>query len=288
MFVEVLVLSQTPWRDKEWFISQFIYEGKSINELSKEWGLDWSSVDRWRQIHGLPKHSEKEKIIQWYGIEIWNNIVERKKYRYSVANKRKAEIMYKNKRYEEIHGVEKAQKIKNKISLSNKNVKRSTSFKENLSARQKGRKNSNWKGGFYSSHVYKEVDRIYVKQYVLDTWNKHIVIERDYTCESCGKKTIACNGHHVLSFTKIFDAICFYLSQVNQLNTMSVITQMHIFHKQHHDKIYKCLCPSCHQHIHKQDNFAIRNWEENQLLYLLEPYFSNPEPSLKFRGNAGD
>jgi hypothetical protein len=100
----MFVLSQTPWRDKEWFISQFIYE--SINELSKEWGLDWSSVDRWRQIHGFPNHSEK-----------------------------------------------------------------------------------------------------------------------------------------------IFDAICFYSSQVNQLNTMSVITQMHIFHKQHHDKIYKCLCPSCHQHF---------------------------------------
>jgi hypothetical protein len=248
--------------------------------------IDWSSLERWRKIHRFPKHSEKEKIIQIFGLEVWNNIVARKKQRYSVSNKKKAEIMYKNKRYEEIHGEEKALEIKQKISAANRNSKRSVQFKKNLSIAQQGWKNSNWKGGFYSLHVYNEIDRIYVKQYVLDTWNRYIVIERNYTCEHCGKQTITCNGHHILSFTKIFEAICFYLNQANQLNTMSVIKEMHNFHKQNYEKIYKCLCPSCHQNIHKQDSYAIRIQEENQLLYLLKPYFPNPEPSLEFGEGA--
>ena len=61
----------TPWRDKEWFTKQFIYIGKSIHELSIELGMDWSSLERWRQIHGLPKHSEKEKIIEEYGLDVF-------------------------------------------------------------------------------------------------------------------------------------------------------------------------------------------------------------------------
>ncbi|MGG3957184.1 hypothetical protein ABEV15_11375 [Bhargavaea massiliensis] len=65
----------TPWRDKEWFTKQFIYIGKSIHELSIELGMDWSSLERWRQIHGLPKHSEKEKIIEEYGLDVFENVL---------------------------------------------------------------------------------------------------------------------------------------------------------------------------------------------------------------------
>lgn len=275
----VFVLSQTPWRNKDWFIEQFIYLWKSIHELCIELEMDWSSLERWRQIHDIPKHSEKERIIEEYGIEVYENIVQRKKKRYSISNKRKADEMYKGKRYEEIYGEGKAQEVKNKISIANKNAKRSESFKENLSNRQKGRNNSNWKGGFYSTHAYPEINRLSVKEYVLDTWNRQIVIEKDYTCEACGVRTFACNGHHVLSFTKIFEAICFFLSKQNRLDTLSVITEMHQFHKRHFSQIYRCLCLPCHQDIHKQQNHTIRINEEKKLFYLLEPYFSNPEPS---------
>lgn len=277
----VFVLYGTPWRDKGWFTEQFIYIGKSIRELSIELGMDWSSLERWRQIHGLPRHSERERIIAEYGLDVFENIVKRKKERYSISNKRKAEIMYKGKSYEDIYGKEKAQEIKNKISASNKNVKRSEEFKENLSKKQRGKNNSNWKGGFYSSQVYKHIDRLSVKEYVLDTWNRYIVIEKDYTCECCGIRSITCNGHHLLSFTKIFDAICFYLDKRNCLDTLSVISEMHKFHKENFSKIYKCLCSACHRNIHRQENYYMRIQEENRLIHLLEPYFSNPEPSLK-------
>lgn len=59
-----------------------------------------------------------------------------------------------------------------------------------------------------------------------------------------------------------------------------------MYKNKRYEKIYKCLCPSCHQNIHKQDSYAIRIQEENQLLYLLKPYFPNPEPSLEFGEGA--
>ncbi|KYD29347.1 hypothetical protein B4113_2158 [Geobacillus sp. B4113_201601] len=276
--LEVLVLDKAPWRDKEWFVKEFIYNGKSIHELSCELGLNWSSVERWRQVHGLPKHSDKEKIIKQYGLEVWTNIM--KKERYSASNRRNAEKI-KGKSYEEIYGSNKATEIKNRISFANRGIKRSKVFRGNLSDRQKGHKNSNWKGGFYSGNAYKEIDRVYIKEYVLDTWNKYFIMEKNYTCESCGITTITCNGHHILSFTKIFEAVCFYLGKRNQLNTLSVIKEMHLFHKRNYRQIYKCLCPSCHRNIHKQQNYQVRVNEENQLIHLLTPYFSDPEPSLR-------
>ena len=62
---------------------------------------------------------------------------------------------------------------------------------------------------------------------------------------------------------------------------MSVISEMHQFHKENFREIYQCLCSLCHRNIHRQENYYTRMEQENRLIYLLEPYFSNPEPSLK-------
>ncbi|KHF27195.1 hypothetical protein LR68_04002 [Anoxybacillus sp. BCO1] len=48
--------------------------------------------------------------------------------------------MYKGKSYEDIYGKEKAQEIKNKISASNKNVKRSEEFKRKSIQKTKRKK----------------------------------------------------------------------------------------------------------------------------------------------------
>ncbi|KHF27194.1 hypothetical protein LR68_04001 [Anoxybacillus sp. BCO1] len=60
----VFVLYGTPWRDKGWFTEQFIYIGKSIHELSIELGMDWSSLERWRQIHGLPSTRKEKGLLR--------------------------------------------------------------------------------------------------------------------------------------------------------------------------------------------------------------------------------
>ncbi|MFC3884364.1 hypothetical protein ACFOU2_12990 [Bacillus songklensis] len=40
------MLTDTPWRNRIWFLNEFIYSGKSINELAKELDMDWSSLER--------------------------------------------------------------------------------------------------------------------------------------------------------------------------------------------------------------------------------------------------
>ena len=269
-----------PWRDKDWFTEQFIYSGKSIKVLSEELNLDWSSIERWRKIHDLPRHTAKNEIIEKFGEAVWTNIASRKSKRYSVSNKRKAELTLTNRTYEDIYGEQKASIIKKKISNTNKNVLRTLEFKNNLSNIQTGSENSNWKAGFYSNIPYKNVDSNKVKAFILNSWNRYIVIEKDFTCADCGIKSFNCNGHHIISFTLIFDIICNYLNINNMLSTSSVIKELHLFHKENSELIYECLCIDCHRKIHRQENLVKRSVQENQLLYLLKKYISNPEPSL--------
>lgn len=266
---------EVTYQSKQWFEEQFIYQGKSMNELCTELGMDWTSVDRWREIHSIPRHSNKDAIITTYGQAVYDNIKKRKSDRYKKSNARKREQL-KGKTLEEIHGEEKAQEIKKKMSKANKGRVISEEVRRKASERQKGENNTNWKGGVYSSTTYLEVDRIYVYEHVGQTWNRYIVIEKDYTCERCGTVSLDCNGHHKLPFSRIFEGACKQAESEGDATTMNVLLKMHRFHKAYHREIYECLCSECHRQEHRQESLLHRIKEEKNLEHLLD-YFKPKE-----------
>ena len=262
------------YRDRKLFEEKYIFEGMTLNKLAEYFSCDWSCVEDWRIKHGFPKHSDREGIISIYGEDIFTYIKRVKSETYSESNKGRNI----GRTLEEIYGSkEKALAVIEKRRASSIGIKRSADFKTNLSKLRKGSCNPNYKGGFYSLE-HKEIERNLISSYIAAAFNKISVIDRDFTCETCGKKSLKemC-GHHKLSFSTIFGEICNYATRRNCLNTEFILKEIYQFHLEYKDKIYKCLCLECHKKIHSKEGKQVIKQEILELIHLLDKY----KPKIK-------
>ena len=88
-------------------------------------------------------------------------------------------------------------KKRNPVILTEKNL-------EDKSARCKGDKNWNWKGGVESEN------RRIRKSYQFKHWSKSVFERDDFTCQECGVRGGNLNPHHILPFAD-FPEFRFYI-----------------------------------------------------------------------------
>lgn len=264
------------YRDFDVFERLFIYEGRTAYEISKMYKVHDAVIYDWIKRHGLPKHKDKEAIIERYGQAVYDNIVAHRKATYSKSNKKNME-KYVGKSYEEKFGKERAKEIKDKISKTQQGICRlSPEQIQNLKSIRKGASNPNWKGGYYSIQ-YKKLNRGPINRLV-SSMNTIYIFEYSHKCSICGLESFSNQAHHVLSLSYIFGKICQKSKEVNKLDIEFVMNHIYNFHKLYMKDIYICLCSKCHTEIHKQKDKIDSMMKDK--IHLIDDYV-NHEPSFK-------
>lgn len=107
----------------------------------------------------------------------------------------------KGKTYEDLYGIEKAKRIRNKISKSREGCPKSL----NAYSFEKGNKHPGWKGGITPYAIKLRNSDEY------KLWRSR-VFERDgWTCQTCQKKGIYLEAHHKIPFCKLLKTEFEYL-----------------------------------------------------------------------------